>query len=78
MKVDIVTPEKNIYSGEAEELVLPGTDGSFGVLKDHAPLIATLQKGEVKITDNSNKEHVFEILGGVVEVLQNKVIILAE
>ena len=78
MKVDIVTPDKNIFSGEANSLVLPGTDGSFGVLTGHAPLIATLQKGEVKLTDDSNKESVFEISGGVVEVLNDKVIILAE
>jgi F-type H+-transporting ATPase subunit epsilon len=78
MKVDIVTPDKNIFSGEADSLVLPGADGSLGVLKDHAPLIATLKKGEVKVIDSLKKEQAFGINGGVVEVLKNKVIILAE
>lgn len=77
MKVDIVTPDKNIFSGEADSIVLPGTDGSFGILKDHAPLIATLQKGAVELSISSGKQS-FEINGGVVEVLKNKVIILAE
>lgn len=77
MKIDIVTPDKNIYSGEASLAVFPGSDGSFGVLKDHAPMIATLSKGTIKV-EEGNEEKTFEISGGVVEVLNNKIIVLAE
>lgn len=78
MRVDIVTPEKNVFSGEAASLVLPGTDGSFGILEDHAPIIATLTKGELLLKDDKGQEKKFDINGGVVEVLKNKVIVLAE
>jgi F-type H+-transporting ATPase subunit epsilon len=78
MFLEIITPDKKVYSGDVEAVKLPGAEGSFGVLKNHAPIIATLKKGIVKIT-NANKEiENFEINGGVVEVLNNKIIILAE
>ncbi len=78
MHLEIITPEKKIYSGEAEAIKLPGAEGSFGILNNHAPLIATLKKGNVKITETSKKIENFVINGGVVEVLHNKVTILAE
>ncbi len=78
MQLDIITPEKNLYSGEVEMINLPGSDGSFGVLKDHAPIVSTLKAGQVKVVEASKEEKVFEINGGVVEVNSNKVIVLAE
>jgi F-type H+-transporting ATPase subunit epsilon len=78
MFLEIITPEKKIYSGDVEAVKLPGAEGSFGVLKNHAPIIATLKKGIVKITDAKKEVQNFEINGGVVEVLNNKIIILAE
>lgn len=78
MQLEIVSPDKNIFSGEAEYVQLPGTEGSFGILNDHAPMIATLQQGQVKVRDNDKQEQLFDINGGVVEVLKNKVIVLAE
>ena len=78
MQLDIITPDKNLFSGEVSYIGLPGTDGSFGVLNNHAPLISTLAKGTLKITDELNVEQTFDINGGVVEVFQNKVIVLAE
>ena len=78
MFLEIITPEKKIFSGEVESIKLPGADGSFGVLNNHAPIIATLKKGIVKITDAKKHIENFEINGGVVEVLKNKVIVLAE
>ena len=78
MQLEIVTPEANIYSGEVSYVQLPGSAGQFGVLNNHAPLITTLQKGQVKIKDDKEADQFFEIGGGVVEVLNNKVIILAE
>lgn len=77
MRVDILSPDKTIFQGEADSLVLPGKDGSFGVLEDHAPMIATLGPGKVKIT-NDGADQFFELNGGVVEVVKNRVIVLAE
>ena len=77
MILEIISPDKKIYSGEVSAVKLPGVDGSFGVLNDHAPLIASLKKGTVKVTENNNSILNFEINGGVVEILQNKMIVLA-
>lgn len=77
MRVEILSPDKLIYEGEAESLQLPGKDGSFGILNNHAPIIATLKSGSVKITSNGSVQS-FEINGGVVEVVNNRVIILGE
>lgn len=78
MYLEIITPDKKVYSGDVEAVKLPGAEGSFGILKDHAPIIATLKKGTVKITDAKKSVENFEINGGVVEVLNNKIIVLAE
>ena len=58
--------------------MLPGADGSFGVLNKHASIISALKKGQVKIISSALGEKTFEIKGGVVEMLNNKMIILAE
>ena len=78
MKVEIITPDKTIFSGEAILVQLPGINGSFEVLKNHAPLITILGKGEVKVQDINNNIRMFMVNGGVVEVLRNKVLVLAE
>ncbi len=78
MQLEIVTPEANIFSGEVSYVQLPGTAGQFGVLNNHAAMITTLKKGQVKIKDEQEQEQFFEIGGGVVEVLNNRVIVLAE
>ncbi len=78
MFLEIITPDKKVYSGEVEAVKLPGAEGSFGILKGHAPIIATLKKGTVKITDAKKHIENIEINGGVVEVLNNKIIVLAE
>jgi F-type H+-transporting ATPase subunit epsilon len=78
MKLEIITPDKQLFSGEVTAIVLPGIDGELGVLENHASLITTLKKGTVKITDASKKEQLFEVTGGVFEVANNKAIILAE
>lgn len=77
MNLEIITPDTTIYQGEAELIQLPGIDGSFEILNNHAPLISALKKGKVKIK-KEGKEEFFEINGGVIEVLENKVLILAE
>ena len=78
MYLEIITPDNKLYSGEVDAVKLPGAEGSFGVLKNHAPIIATLKKGIVKITDVKKHVENIDINGGVVEVLRNKIIVLAE
>ena len=78
MKLEIVTPEQHVYTGEVISAKFPGTEGSFGVLKNHAPLISTLKEGVIELVEENNNKQTFEIGGGVVEVLKNHIIVLAE
>ena len=76
--LELITPEGKIFAGEAESVQIPGTDGSFQILLNHAPLISGVGSGTVniKLADKSTK--LFNVQGGVAEVLNNHVIILAE
>ncbi len=78
MNIEIVTPEKIIFTGEVDLVQFPGIDGLFEILNNHAPLIAVLGKGKIKIEDKDKNILFFNINGGVVEVLKNKVLVLAE
>ena len=78
MLLEIISPDKDVFKGEVKAVKLPGIGGSFGVLDNHAPLISALKAGSLKVTDNDDKVQEFDIRGGVVEVLKNKVIVLAE
>jgi F-type H+-transporting ATPase subunit epsilon len=79
MKLEIITPDAVVFTGDNVNLVqLPGYDGSFEVLENHAPLITVLKKGKVKVLVKGEKPAFFEINGGVIEVLENKVLVLAE
>ncbi|MRR22823.1 ATP synthase F1 subunit epsilon [bacterium] len=78
MKIEIITPDRNIYSGEVHSVRVPGKKGSFQVLKDHAPVISTLDAGPVIIADEQDAEIRFEITGGVIEVKKNRIILLAD
>lgn len=78
MFLEIITPDTKLFSGEVRSVTLPGKDGFFGILKNHAPIIASLKKGTVKATDDKQAVQNFEIRGGVVESLNNNIIILAE
>jgi len=78
VKIEIITPDRNIYSGEIRSVRVPGRKGSFQVLKDHAPIISTLDAGTVIITDDQGNEVRFEITGGVIEVKRNRIILLAD
>ncbi len=78
MKIEIITPDKKVYQGEVKLVKVPGSKGSFEVLKNHAPIISTLDKGEIKIIDNTDKITHFDIIGGVIEVKHDMIIILAE
>lgn len=78
MKLEITTPDKQVFSGNADLVQLPGSDGLFEILHNHAPMIASLGKGKIKIQDSDGKLQFFEIRGGVCEVLENKITVLAE
>lgn len=78
MKLEIITPDKKLFEGEVKSAVFPGSEGSFGLLNNHAPMIATLKSGKIELTEESNTTQSFEVKGGVVEVFKNKVIVLAE
>ena len=78
MKLEIITPEKKLFEGNVKSAIFPGSEGSFGVLNNHAPMIANLKAGNIEITGESNTKENFSIKGGVVEVLKNNVIVLAE
>jgi len=78
MKIEIVTPDSKVYSGEIRSVRVPGTKGSFQVLKDHAPIISTLDSGTVYISDDQGNEVRYEITGGVIEVKKNRIILLAD
>ncbi|MCI5056919.1 MAG: ATP synthase F1 subunit epsilon [Flavobacteriales bacterium] len=78
MTLSILSPDEELFNGEVNYVQFPGKDGSFGVLKDHAPIVSSLTKGTLLIKDTNNQEQTFEISGGVVEVMQNKIIVLAD
>ena len=78
MNIEIITPTESLFSGEIKRVNLPGSNGAFEMLENHAPIISTLQKGKVVILDDQGKEHTFDIEGGVVEQSLNKVIVLVE
>ncbi|MGE0089748.1 MAG: ATP synthase F1 subunit epsilon [Bacteroidales bacterium] len=77
MYLEIITPDKKVFAGKVNVVQVPGSKGLFEVLEYHAPIISTLEKGRVKIVEG-NTESFFQIQGGVIEVKDNHVIILAE
>lgn len=79
MNLEILTPDKKLYSGEVYGVQMPGVSGSFEVLEKHAPLVSALKAGRVKVLkDKNNHVTFFDIQGGFVEVLNNKVTVLVE
>lgn len=77
MNLEILTPDKKVFEGEVRSVTVPGTMGSFEILNNHAPIISTLDDGKLIVRVGA-KEDVYLIKGGVVEVLNNKVMVLAE
>ncbi|MEN9738010.1 MAG: hypothetical protein RLZZ318_43 [Bacteroidota bacterium] len=76
MQVDILNPDTTLFSGEAKVVTLPGVNGSFQIMEHHAPMISALGVGKV-VVDNGSSKQAFDIKGGIIEVLKNKVVILA-
>ena len=77
MFLEIITPDKKVFEGEVTAVQVPGTNGQFQMLENHAAIISTLINGKVKVKTKSGEE-TFDVHGGVVEMLKNKVVILAE
>ena len=79
MRIEILTPERKLFSGDAYGVQLPGISGSFEVLEKHAPMVSALGKGAVKILlDKTGKSSSYKINSGFVEVLNNQVSVLVE
>ncbi len=92
MYLEIISPEAKLFTGEVESLTLPGTNGSFQLLENHAPIVSTLQEGAVKIKGNitisdtyqnqfesiSKEETLFTISSGTIEMRDNKIILLSD
>ncbi len=78
MTLEVLTPEKKIYSGEVYGVIMPGITGSFEVLDKHAPIVSALKAGTLKILTDKTNATSYDIKGGFAEVINNKVSILVE
>ncbi len=78
MKLEILTPEKKLFNGEVRSVQVPGKSGRFEMLNNHMPIVSSLNKGSIKITDTNNKIQEIKINSGVIELKNNIIIILAE
>ncbi|NBC82753.1 MAG: ATP synthase F1 subunit epsilon [Bacteroidetes bacterium] len=78
MQIEIISPDKKIYSGKINLVQVPGSKGSFEVLNNHAPIVSTLEKGTIRLVPEHEPEEFFEIEGGIIEVKKNKIIVLVE
>ncbi len=77
-QVEIVTPVKSVFEGEAVCLTLPGVVGSFQILQNHAPILAALQAGTLRVDLPNQPSQTFTISGGFVEMNNNRAIVIAE
>ena len=78
MKLEIITPEKQLFSGEVNSVKFPGSNGGFEVLNNHAPIISTLSKGVIRVITKEKDTRTFDINSGVIEMQKNNIIVLAE
>ena len=78
MVLEILTPEKKIFSGDVYGVILPGIGGSFEVLDKHAPMVSALKAGTVKILTNKTTSQTYTIQSGFAEVINNKTPVLIE
>lgn len=78
MHLEILTPERKIYNGDVYGIMLPGVQGYFELLQNHAPIVAALGKGQLKILKDKNSYEIYQIEGGFVEMNSNKAIVLIE
>lgn len=78
LHLDVITPEKTLYSAAIMLVTVPSVSGSFTILRDHAPIISILSKGEVRLIGQDGKECTFSCQSGIMECKDNKVVVLIE
>lgn len=78
MHLEVLTPQKKVFSGKIKLLKVPGYQGSFEILTNHAPIISTLEKGEVRIVTKTGEVLLYTVDSGVVQAVDNKITVLAE
>ncbi len=78
INVEVITPSKSAYSAGVVSVTVPGTKGNFQVLYNHAPILSSLEIGKIKIVEQDETEKIFATGGGMIEVLDNHVLILVE
>ena len=78
MILEIITPEKKAFEGEVTSVKFPGISGGFEILNNHAPIISALGKGDIRVITADKKTENFAINGGVIEMQNNKIIVLTE
>lgn len=76
MNLSVLTPEKELFSGDVTSVIVPGSNGQFEILKGHAPIVSALGSGTIKITDKSGGKTEIKIARGFIEVLRNEVSLL--
>jgi F-type H+-transporting ATPase subunit epsilon len=78
MNISVLTPDRSVFTGEISSVKVPGTKGSFEVLKNHAPIVSSLAAGEVRLILSSGERMTFTISAGFIEVLNNQVSLLVQ
>ena len=78
MDIEIITPDAKLFEGEASSVKLPGSMGGFQILNHHAPIVSSLSYGKIYITRKDGENEIFKINGGVIEMKNNKIVILAD
>jgi F-type H+-transporting ATPase subunit epsilon len=77
MQLDILTPDKALFSGQITSIILPGSKGQFEILNNHAAIVSSLDNGTIKVKTADGRAELFEVNGGVVEAMDNKIVVLA-
>lgn len=77
LRVVVISPERTVFDGEADSVVAPAWDGELGILRGHAPLMALLGTGELRVRRGNDTEH-FRVSGGFLQVVDNVVTVLSE
>ena len=75
MQLDILTPDKALFSGQITSIILPGSKGQFEILNNHAAIVSSLEKGTIKVKTADGRAEMFEVNGGVVEAMDNKIVV---
>lgn len=78
MNISVLTPDRKVFEGEITSIIVPGSAGQLQVLKNHAPLVSSLGKGEVRLVQADGGKQAFSITSGFIEVLKNEISLLVQ